>query len=32
VAIVTGDYFIDDTISNELSELGVLVKTALISG
>jgi len=25
VAIVTGDYFIDDTISNELSELGVEV-------
>jgi two-component system response regulator MprA len=25
VAIVTGDYFIDDTISNELSELGVAV-------
>ena len=25
MAIVTGDYFIDDTISNELSELGVEV-------
>ena len=25
VAIVTGDYFIDDTISNELSELGAEV-------